>query len=151
MKQHAGKLFLPASDGPSRFCRYEQRHENLNSTPQKESVDYGTWVKNVWGVVAGIPSGHVLTYGEVARLSGNRRAARRVSQAMGRAPKKMKLPWHRVVNVQGKLSFPADSQAYQRQKTLLEKEGVIFVKEKIDLQRFGYEGALDQLLWGEPL
>ena len=102
-------------------------------------------------MVAGIPRGHVLTYGEVARLAGMSRAARRVSQAMRRAPRDMKLPWHRVINAQGRISFPEDSSGYRRQKDLLEQEGVVFLKGKIDLERFGYQGALDHLLWGEPL
>ena len=116
-----------------------------------KSSDFDNWVKAVWHVVNGIPRGHVLTYGEVARLAGMSRAARRVSQAMRRAPRGMKLPWHRVINAQGKISIPQDSPGHQRQKDLLEREGVVFLNGKIDLERFGYQGALDQLLWGEPL
>lgn len=119
--------------------------------PFTTTTDFDNWVKSVWQVVQGIPRGHVLTYGEVARLAGMSRAARRVSQAMRRAPRGMDLPWHRVVNAQGKISFPEDSSGYQQQKGLLEKEGVVFLKGKIDLDRFGYQGALDHLLWGDPL
>ena len=119
--------------------------------PFAKTSDFDNWVKAVWQVVAGIPRGHVLTYGEVARLAGMSRSARRVSLAMRRAPRSMKLPWHRVINAQGKISFPQDSTGYQRQKELLQQEGVVFLNGKIDLQRFGYQGALDQLLWGEPL
>lgn len=91
----------------------------------------------------------MLTYGEVARLAGLSRAARRVSQALRRAPKDLVLPWHRVVNAQGKISFPPESSGYRKQKELLQQEGVLFLKGKIDLQRFGYQGALDNLLWGD--
>jgi len=112
--------------------------------------DFDRFVKRVWQVVQGIPRGHVLTYGEVARLAGMNRAARRVSQAMRRAPKGMTLPWHRVVNAQGKISFPEDSSGFRRQKELLENEGIVFLNGKIDLDRFGYQGAIDHLLWGEP-
>jgi methylated-DNA-protein-cysteine methyltransferase-like protein len=62
----------------------------------------------------------------------------------------MKLPWHRVINAQGKISFPADSSGYRQQKSQLEKEGVVFLKGKIDLDRYGYRGAVDHLLWAEP-
>ena len=125
---------------------------NSNSQgPFAKSSDFDNWVKAVWHVVNGIPRGHVLTYGEVARLAGMSRAARRVSQAMRRAPRGMKLPWHRVINAQGKISIPEDSPSHQRQKDLLEREGVVFLNGRIDLERFGYQGALDQLLWGEPL
>ena len=114
------------------------------------SSDFDRWVRNVWQVVEGIPRGHVLTYGEVARLAGMSRAARRVSQAMRRAPRGMNLPWHRVVNAAGRISFPSDSSGYRQQKDRLEREGVVFVKGKIDLERYGYKGALDHLLWNEP-
>ena len=132
-------------------------HLNRSSVNQQNNTgsfsttsDFNTWVKTVWQVVQGIPRGHVLTYGEVARLAGMSRAARRVSQAMRRAPRGMTLPWHRVVNAQGKISFPADSPGFQQQKDLLEEEGVVFIKGKIDLERYGYQGALDHLLWGDP-
>jgi len=114
------------------------------------SSDFNTWVKTVWQVVQGIPRGHVLTYGEVARLAGMSRAARRVAQAMRRAPRGVKLPWHRVVNAQGKISFPEDSPGFQQQKEMLEKEGVVFLNGKINLEKFGYKGALDHILWGDP-
>jgi len=114
----------------------------------KKSVDEN-WYQNVWKVVSEIPSGHVLTYGEVARLSGLPRAARRVSQALRRAPRRVKLPWHRVINSQGKISFPESSVAWQKQKDLLEHEGVIFLNGKVNLERFGYRGAVDRLLWGD--
>jgi methylated-DNA-protein-cysteine methyltransferase-like protein len=122
-----------------------------NKRPETGATDFDAWVKSVWQVVQGIPRGHVLTYGEVARLAGMSRAARRVSQAMRRAPRGMTLPWHRVVNAQGKISFPEDSSGYLRQKDRLEQEGVVFMNGRIDLDRYGYRGALDHLLWSEPL
>lgn len=118
------------------------------SLESKNSADVN-WYRNVWKVVSEIPSGHVLTYGEVARLSGNPGWARRVSQALRRAPRGMKLPWHRVINSQGRISFPEDSSGWVRQKEMLEDEGVVFLKGKINLERFGYRGAVDRLIWGE--
>ena len=120
----------------------------LNNVHQQ--ADFGVWVRNVWQVVQGIPRGCVLSYGEVARLAGTGGSARRVGQALRRAPRDMKLPWHRVVNSQGRISFPRDSNGYRQQKSRLEAEGVVFLNGKTDLQRFGYAGALDRLLWSEP-
>lgn len=119
-----------------------------SDTEIKKSADVN-WYKSVWKVVSEIPSGHVLTYGEVARLAGLPGAARRVSQALRRAPRAMELPWHRVINSQGKISFPEDSSGWLRQKDKLEEEGVVFLKGKINLDQFGYRGAVDRLLWGE--
>jgi methylated-DNA-protein-cysteine methyltransferase-like protein len=122
--------------------------KTMKSDKQSQKPD-GNWHQNVWKVVSEIPPGHVLTYGEVARLSGMPRAARRVSQALRRAPRGVKLPWHRVINSQGKISFPENSSGWQRQKEMLEGEGVIFLNGKIDLEKFGYRGAVDRLLWGD--
>ena len=109
------------------------------------------WARQVWKVVCDIPPGHVLTFGDVARLSGLPRAARRVSQAMSWAPRSMKVPWHRVINAQGKISIPESSPWHQKQKELLQEEGVVFIKGKVDLKRYGYQGAVDRLLWGGPV
>lgn len=121
----------------------------MNSDKQVKKTEDANFYQSVWKVVSEIPPGHVLTYGEVARLSGMPRQARRVSQALRRAPRGMKLPWHRVINAQGKISFPEDSDGWRRQKDILESEGVIFLKGKVDLERFGYRGAVDRLLWGD--
>lgn len=121
----------------------------MSSKIDANKTDQTSFHKNVWKVVSEIPPGHVLTYGEVARLSGMPRQARRVSQAMRRAPRKMALPWHRVVNSQGKISLPEQSPGALEQKDRLEKEGVVFLNGQIDLGRFGYRGAVDRLLWGE--
>lgn len=99
--------------------------------------------------MGGIPEGHVLTYGEVARLSGRPKGARHVSQAIRLAPKKLKLPWHRVINAQGKIAMPEDSSGFRMQKDRLESEGVVFLNGQIDLKQFGYEGVVDRLLWGD--
>jgi len=107
------------------------------------------WYRSVWKVVGEIPPGHVLTYGEVARLAGLPGAARRVSQALRRAPRRMNLPWHRVINAQGRISFPEDSSGWIAQKERLEGEGVVFLNGRIDLERYGYRGAVDRLLWGD--
>jgi methylated-DNA-protein-cysteine methyltransferase-like protein len=121
----------------------------MSKNPENSDKPDRNWAKNVWQVVVDIPHGHVLTYGEVARLSGMPRYARRVSQAMRWAPKAMQLPWHRVINAQGQISFPKDSNGYARQKHLLQEEGVVFVNGRIDLDQYGYRGAVDRLLWGE--
>ncbi|MGB5487911.1 MAG: MGMT family protein [Lysobacterales bacterium] len=121
----------------------------MSSNTEVKKTDEGNWHQSVWKVVSEIPSGHVLTYGEVARLSGMPRAARRVSQALRRAPRGLNVPWHRVINSQGKISFPEDSSGWIKQKNKLEEEGVVFLEGKVNLDQFGYRGAVDRLLWGE--
>ena len=121
----------------------------MSSDNKKDKAADLNWHQSVWKVVSEIPSGHVLTYGEVARLSGMPRAARRVSQALRRAPRGVELPWHRVINSQGKISFPEDSSGWKIQKDLLESEGVVFLNGKVNLEQYGYKGAVDRLLWGD--
>ena len=104
--------------------------------------------RRIWDVVASIPAGCVLNYGEVARLAGLPGRARMIGKALGRAPKSMRLPWFRVVNAQGKISIPKSSPSYQKQRKALEAEGVEFVNDRIDLEKFSPEQAVDRLLWG---
>ena len=130
-------------------CKVIPLCAEMAETKNIANADEANWHQNVWKVVREIPPGCVLTYGEVAKLAGMPRMARRVSQAMRRAPRGMRLPWHRVINAQGRISFPENSNGWRRQKHLLQEEGVVFLDGKIDLERYGYRGAVDRLLWGE--
>ncbi len=104
--------------------------------------------ERIWRAVAGIPPGKVATYGQVADMAGLRRRARLVGQALSRAPRSLELPWHRVINARGSISFSPDSEPYQRQKERLEAEGVVFHRGRVDLFRYGFRPSLDALLWG---
>lgn len=104
--------------------------------------------RRVWNVVAGIPEGCVLNYGEVARLAGLPGRARLVGRALGLAPRSMKLPWHRVVNAQGRISFKPGGAKHRAQRRRLEAEGVTFVEDAIDLEAHAPHRALDRMLWG---
>lgn len=87
--------------------------------------------KEVYSIVAAIPAGFVITYGQIADLAGKPRCARMVGQAMHRAPDAMHLPCHRVVNSQGRLV-----PGWLEQRHLLEAEGVAFKKNGcVDLVR----------------
>lgn len=87
--------------------------------------------------LAQIPVGRVISYGELARRAGMPNGARMVGRILSELPEGSGLPWHRVINAQGKLSFPLDSRAYCTQKSLLMQEGVEFVKDKIKLSVYG--------------
>jgi len=85
-----------------------------------------------------IPKGNVITYGNLAQLAGVPRGARLVGRLMCELPDKSRLPWHRVINAQGKISMPIGSDAYNEQVRRLEKEGVVFHNGKIKLSVYGY-------------
>jgi methylated-DNA-protein-cysteine methyltransferase related protein len=92
----------------------------------------------IWDTVRQIPKGKVSTYGHIAIVSGVMGQARRVGYALNNLPARSKIPWHRVVNSQGKISLPRAGGHYRKQKLLLQKEGVVFKDEKIDLDQFGW-------------
>jgi len=100
----------------------------------------------IWQVVSSIASGRVMGYGEVARAAGYPRHARMVSKAMARSAEP--LPWYRVVRSDRTLAFEAGSDAYNRQRSLLENEGVLFVDDKVVPLDTGDDKDLDELLWG---
>lgn len=82
--------------------------------------------QRIWQVVSAIPSGRVATYGQIAQKAGIARAARRVGHALRGLPADTRIPWHRVVNSQGRISLPADSESHAIQRDRLEKEGIQF-------------------------
>ena len=102
------------------------------------AVSHSSSYAEIWSTVRHIPRGKVASYGEIARVSGLFGQARRVGYALRCAPPGMRLPWHRVVNAEGRISLPKDDGSYQRQKRLLEKEGIVFKAGKIDLQKHGW-------------
>ncbi|MDX1570167.1 MAG: methylated-DNA--[protein]-cysteine S-methyltransferase [Xanthomonadales bacterium] len=102
----------------------------------------------IYSVIASIPAGTVASYGRIARLAGLPRRARLVGTALRRAPKDLDLPWHRVIRADGRLAFPEGSDAYHRQRRLLEDEGVTLCDGRVDLEAFGWDRPLDAILWG---
>jgi len=93
----------------------------------------------VYSLVARIPSGRVMTYGQIAALCGSPRAARIVGGIAHFGSEE--LPWHRVVNKRGGLAgaFPGGRSA---QAQLLEAEGVSVSAESIV--------GVDSLMWWPP-
>ncbi len=102
------------------------------------SADSRTTYEQIWEIVRQIPRGKVATYGQVASEAGFPGQARRVGYALHSLPDSSGVPWHRVINASGRISFPKGSEAYGRQRRLLRKEGIILSKEIIDLNRFGW-------------
>ena len=114
--------------------------------------NYSETYQRIWRTVATIPYGYVATYGQIAELAGIARGARQVGYALHQIPEGLELPWHRVINARGEISFPRASTNYRRQREQLHREGIVFVRGRIDLNVFGWRGELatsnlDELLW----
>ena len=79
----------------------------------------------VYDVVKRVPPGHVTTYGDVAAQIGLRSAARQVGFALAAIPdERDDVPWHRVVNSQGRLSRRGDGEHSLEQERRLFEEGI---------------------------
>jgi len=86
-----------------------------------------------------IPSGKVMTYGQIAALAGSPRGARQVVRVLHSMSKKHNLPWHRVINSKGEIGFK-DEEMYVVQKLSLEAEGILVSSDgKLDLKVHLYE------------
>ncbi|MBU0519348.1 MGMT family protein [bacterium] len=97
-----------------------------------------SFTQSVIDTIKHIPQGKVASYGQVAAIAGFPGAARQVVWVLHTSSEKEDLPWHRVINAQGKISLKPGS-GHEQQKSLLEQEGV----------RFDASGTidLDQYLW----
>jgi methylated-DNA-protein-cysteine methyltransferase-like protein len=94
--------------------------------------------RRIHAVVARIPRGRVATYGQVAILAGLPGQARLVGYAMSALDSKSRIPWHRVVNAQGRISLGLGrGEGAILQRLRLEREGVAFRRSgAIPLERF---------------
>ncbi|MGM0845773.1 MAG: MGMT family protein [Bacillota bacterium] len=87
-------------------------------------------------VIKNIPSGKVMTYGQVAGLAGSPRAARQVVRILHSMSRKHQLPWHRVINAKGQIAL-RDEESFEEQRLSLEGEGVeVGLHGKIELARY---------------
>jgi methylated-DNA-protein-cysteine methyltransferase-like protein len=107
--------------------------------------DQQAYYEDVWQLVRQVPAGKVSTYGQVAQMippppgvnAEDYKAfgPRWVGSAMAACPDDV--PWQRVINSQGKIS---ERPGALRQRQLLEAEGVVFVKDKVDLKVYQWRG-----------
>ena len=104
------------------------------------------YYEQVWNLVRQIPKGKVAAYGQIALMlpppngvdfeSYKAIAPRWVGGAMAACPDDV--PWQRVINSHGKITPRPGGAENHRQ--LLEEEGVVFVKDKVDLKKYGWRG-----------
>ena len=82
--------------------------------------------EQIYLVVQSIPRGKVASYGQVARLAGNPRMSRVVGYALHINPDPEHIPCYRVVNRFGEVSSAFAFGGGNRQRELLEADGVRF-------------------------
>ena len=100
--------------------------------------------KRVYELVRTVPCGRVATYGDVAAALGSARVARHVGFALAALRSStekdaVRVPWYRIINTRGAISFPPGSASHERQRQLLEAEGVtVSDSGKVNLRRLRY-------------
>ena len=95
----------------------------------------------VCDIVRKCPRGKVISYGAVAAMAGQPRAARAVGATMRDLPEGTKVPWWRVINSRGEVSMRDIGHGPAIQRKLLEGEGVRFSDSgRVDWEKYGWSG-----------
>jgi len=118
-------------------------HRRKATTTSKRKLPQGALpqgdeaVEKICAVIRRIPLGWVATYGQVATMAGMPRRARLVGRVLQHLDPTTKIPWHRVVNAKGEVSYSLSRNGGDiLQRRLLEKEGIRFDKKnRLDLER----------------
>lgn len=99
-------------------------------------VQVSEFTKKVLQFIRAIPEGRVATYKQIAELAGKPQGSRGVAWILHSSSVKYELPWHRVINSQGKISFDPRSTNYREQKKRLAREGVMVESDgQLDLEK----------------
>ncbi|NOY13781.1 MAG: cysteine methyltransferase [Deltaproteobacteria bacterium] len=94
--------------------------------------------QQIYERVQQVQPGYVTTYGQLGKLVGC--SARTVGFALAALPPGSDVPWQRVINAQGKVSFRRDGEGNLLQYELLLAEGLCFAADqRLDLQRYGWD------------
>ncbi len=101
----------------------------------------------IWETVREIPAGRVASYGQIAEIAGLPRGARQVGHALRNLPDESDVPWFRVIRASGAIAFECGSRAHRAQKRRLEREGVVVIRGRVDMQKYRWRPQLDELLW----
>lgn len=103
-------------------------------------VEISAFTKKVLQNISKIPKGKVATYKQIAALSGKPQGSRGVAWILHSCSTTYNLPWHRVLNSQGRISFDKNSHNFRQQKRKLEAEGVFLTSEgRLDLAIFKWK------------
>lgn len=102
-------------------------------------IKHGMYYR-IYTIISQIPTGTVATYGQIAGIVG-RCSPRMVGYALAALKPGSNIPWHRVINSQGKISFRIHERESHEQRQLLESEGIFFDNEgRVNLNQFGWKG-----------
>ena len=90
----------------------------------------------IWDAVSQVPEGKVASYGQIAEMAGMKGEAQFVGRSLSNIPKRLSLPWHRIIRGDGSIAFPEDSLIAKEQAQKLMDEGITVINNKIPMQVF---------------
>jgi methylated-DNA-protein-cysteine methyltransferase-like protein len=129
------KKSLSSSRSPAKNVRTKSRERKRGIARPDSSRE------RIYAEVRKVPRGKVATYGQIAMLAGLEGQARQVGYAMAAVPSSSAIPWHRVINAEGRVSMRSEGPGGTIiQQQLLEREGVAFdAGGRVSLARFGWK------------
>jgi methylated-DNA-protein-cysteine methyltransferase related protein len=110
----------------------------MTGKKERKGIRMTPFTERVIEVIRNIPEGKVMTYGQIATLSGSPRAARQVVRVLHSMSKKYQLPWHRVINSKGEIALQVDA-SFKEQLFSLQSEGVEIQSNRyINLKKYQF-------------
>lgn len=95
----------------------------------------------ILSIVSQIPYAKVTTYGQIAKLAGLPKHARLVGRVLSQLDTETDLPWHRVLNAQGKISLnKLDEYGHNIQQQKLGAEGILCAGNRVSLKQYQWDG-----------
>lgn len=95
--------------------------------------------QKTYEIVKQIPKGKVATYGQIAKLLGNKYLCRAVGNALHSNPNFNEIPCYRIVNSKGELSAMYAFGGIEKQKELLISDGIIIINNRVNLKEYQWQ------------
>jgi len=116
----------------------EPEQGGKHAAPGQPTASHAERRAALYTVLAQVPAGCVVSYGQLAAYASLGRAARWVGRTLSQLPDGSTLPWHRVITASGRLSLPAGSLSGAEQRNRLREEGVQIHNDRVDMPRYGW-------------
>jgi len=107
----------------------ESEHSEASSKQRREAL---------YLCLASIPAGQVVSYGQLAEMSGVPRGARWAARTLSQLPQGTTLPWHRVITASGRPGLSPDSPSGAEQRLRLREEGISLTNDRVNMRRHGW-------------
>jgi methylated-DNA-protein-cysteine methyltransferase-like protein len=128
--------------GALRALRGHRERGGFAFVAQRGHAREETFYDRVYAFVRAVPRGTVVTYGQVALELGSPAAARAVGYALANLPVTGDVPWWRVINARGGISYRGRGGAVEFQRRKLEAEGIPFRADgTVNLREFRWVTA----------